>query len=96
METVADQIEAACAGPAPARAASAAQPMPAWLKPLAPRLSPRLRRRLFARFVPGFFFNAGTHEKDLFGRAEVGRRTARWRTLLTRASPGVESGVAPI
>jgi hypothetical protein len=92
VQVVADQIEAALAGPAPVRAATAAQPMPAWLGPLASRLPPRLRRALFARFVPGFFFNAETHEKDVFGAAEVERRTVRWRTVL--ASVGTESTLA--
>ena len=94
MEVVADQIEAACAGSPPVRAATIAQPMPAWLRPLAPWLSPKLRWRLFARFVPGFFFNAGTHEKDAFGAAEVRRRVARWRTVL--APFGTDSTLAGI
>ena len=92
VQVVADQIEAALAGPAPVRATTAAQPTPAWLKAVASRLPPRLRRALFARFVPGFFFNAGTHEKDAFGAVEVERRVVRWRTAL--ASVGTESTLA--
>ena len=92
VEIVADQIEAAAAGPPPVRAPTVAQAMPGWLRLVAARLSPRRRRDLFARFVPGFFFNAETHEKDVFGASEVDRRVVRWRTVL--ASVGTESTLA--
>ncbi len=78
VEAIADEVEAASAGPPPFRAATAAQPMPLWLKLIAPRLTPRARRVLFEKSVPGFFFNAETHEKDLFGPSEVADRVRRW------------------
>jgi hypothetical protein len=56
--------------------------LPLWLKLAAPLFSPKSRHALFASHAPGYFFNPETHEKDLFGAAEVRRRTQRWRRAL--------------
>jgi hypothetical protein len=79
VDAVAAEIKAAGpAQPAPARPSR----LPAWLKLAAPALPPATRHALFDRHAPGYFFNRDTHEKDLFGPAEVRARTAKWATLL--------------
>jgi hypothetical protein len=80
VETIAAEVAAAREGPAPKLAAPSQ--LPAWLKLIAPALPPRARHDLFARHAPGYFFNRETHEKDLFGQAEVRTRTAKWAGLL--------------
>ena len=93
VEAVAAEVEAAYAGPAPT-AAKNGMPMPAWLRIVAPMLGPVRRHRLFERFVPGYFFNRETHEKDLFGQAEVAARVARWRRTLA-AVPAAWTAARP-
>ena len=79
VDAVAAEVEAA----GPAQPAPVKSPrLPAWLRLAAPALAPAQRHALFARHAPGYFFNRDTHEKDLFGQAEVRARTARWRKLL--------------
>ena len=56
--------------------------MPAWLGPIAALSSPRARHELFEKHVANYAFNRATHEKDLFGQAEVRARTKRWAKLL--------------
>lgn len=45
-------------------------------------MSPDARDRYFRDHVSGYFFNRGTHEKDLFSNADVDARTQRWRDTL--------------
>jgi hypothetical protein len=81
-EAIAAEVKAAYAAEAaPSKAAKAAA-LRAWLRLLAPALSPQQRHALFARHARGYFFNRDTHEKDLFAQSEVRARTERWRKLL--------------
>ena len=82
VEALAAEIEAGWAAPLRAPAGPHGMGLPAWLGPIARLAPPQARDRLFQRFVPGYFFNRETHEKDLFGQAEVRARTARWRRTL--------------
>ncbi len=79
VETIAEEVKAAYAGPAPATSSDHAMKSPAWLALLAPHLSPEARHALFEKHVAGYFFNRSTHEKDLFSQAEVERRVRRWK-----------------
>ncbi len=64
------------------RTEPATMEMPRWMKLLTARLTPRMRHRVFAAGLPGYAFNASTHEKDVFGAAEVERRCEAWRRAL--------------
>ena len=56
--------------------------MPPWLRLIAPALGPGARHDLFEKHAPGYFFNRGTHEKDMFDQGEVRRRVAKWSRSL--------------
>ena len=85
VETIAAEVKSAYGQSAPPRAdRSAASALPLWLRAVAPAVSPGTRHDLFAAHAPGYFFNRGTHEKDLFDGAEIRRRVAHWsRSLRT-------------
>jgi hypothetical protein len=90
-QAVAHEVRAAYRRPGAPAAGRNPLPMPRWLSVLAPRLSAKNRNGLFRKYVPGYFFTAGTHEKDLFDAAEVERRFRRWRTRLAAESVGERS-----
>ena len=82
VETIAEEVRAAYASADAPVTAAHGMAMPAWLGPVAALSSPQARHPLFVRHVPGYEFNLGTHEKDLFVQAEVDRRVKRWRRLV--------------
>jgi hypothetical protein len=82
VEAVAEEVRAAHESAATPRTNPHGLAIPAWAGPFAPLLPPAARHELLRRAVPGYFFNRETHEKDLFGRAEVDMRVGRWRRTL--------------
>ena len=82
VESIAEAIRAAYADPGRPVTGEHGMAMPAWLGPIAALSSPLARHALFEKHVPGYAFNRSTHEKDLFARSEVDRRTRRWRRLV--------------
>ena len=82
VEAIAAEVTAAHAEPASPEAGTHGVRLPPWLALLAPHMSPQSRHEMFEKHVDGYFFNRGTHEKDLFGQAEVERRVKRWQARL--------------
>ena len=83
VETIAEEVKSAYGqSPAPRAERNGAAAMPPWLRLVAPAMGPGARHDLFEKHVPGYFFNRGTHEKDLFDRGEVRRRVTRWARSL--------------
>jgi surface carbohydrate biosynthesis protein len=82
LETVAEAVKQAAEAPFPPTTVRPSPGLPFWLRFIASALPPDPRHALFARHAPGYFFNRDTHEKDLFGAADVRARTARWAKLL--------------
>ena len=82
VDAVAAEVRAAYAEGAPPVTSPHGIDLPVWLASVAAMSPPAERHALFERFVPGYAFNRATHEKDLFGSAEVARRVKRWRETL--------------
>ncbi len=77
-DLITDLAETAAQFPPKQRSTSSA-----WASAVTCMITPRWRHRLRAQFQEKYFFNAETHEKDLFGEWEVRTRVTKWRRLIS-------------
>ena len=97
VETVATEIREAHRGPPRRKSWRNPVRMPRWLKRSARDMSPQERHHMFQKHVRNYTFTAETHDKDLFGAADVEQRVSRWREMLAdeaRATGAQRAGLA--
>jgi hypothetical protein len=80
---IAEEARAGYEQPAPATAAHDRMQLTSDELAAARAMTPAQRHEYFEQRLADYFFNRGTHEKDLFGSAEVEARVERWNEVLT-------------
>jgi hypothetical protein len=75
-------VEVAACEQTPRTASDHAMKMDAGLAARAAALDPIERHTLFESELQDYFFNPGTHEKDLFGRDDIDERVRAWHAII--------------